>query len=76
MIPLTATGPEVYVVTTTAFFSDSHDDLYETIVHIKSLKIKSYPGENITYLYTVVLVDDDRLDSSGDFDHDHLGYIT
>ena len=48
LVPLTATGPEVFVSTMTTFFSNSYDDLEETINHIKSLKLKSYPGENVT----------------------------
>ena len=75
-MPLTATGPEVLVATTNAFISDSYDALEETLTHMKSLKLKSYPGENITDCCTAILVDDERLDSSGAFKPEHLGYIT
>ena len=44
LLPLTATGPDVFVITMTAFLSDSYDDLEETLNHMKSLKLKSDPG--------------------------------
>ena len=48
----------------------------ETLNNTKSLKLKSYPGENVTDCCAVILVDADRLESSGDFKPEHLGYIT
>ena len=48
LVPLTATGPEVFVATTTKFISDYYDALEGTLNHMKSLKIKSYPWENVT----------------------------
>ena len=45
---LTATVTEVFVVTMTKFLSDSYDALEETLTHMKILKLKSYPGENVT----------------------------
>ena len=48
LVTLTATGPEVFVATMTTFLSGSYDSLEETITHMKSLKLKSYPGENVT----------------------------
>ena len=75
-MPLTATGTEVFVYTMTKFLFDSYDDLEDTITQIKSLKLKSYPGENITDCYTVILVDAERLESAGAFKPEHLGYTT
>ena len=75
-MPLTATGPEVFVVTMTKFLSDSYDALEETINHMKSLKIKSYPGENVTDCCAAILVDAECLESDGAFKPEHLGYIT
>ena len=49
LVPLTATGPEVFVATMTTFLSDFCDALEETLTHMKRLKLKSYPGENVTY---------------------------
>ena len=43
---------------------------------MKSLKIKSYPGENVTYFCAEILLDADPLKSDGAFKSDHLGYIT
>ena len=44
LVPLIATGPEVYVAIMTTFLSDSYDALEETLNHMKSLKLKSYTG--------------------------------
>ena len=44
LLPLTATEPEVFVATVTKFLSDSYDALEETLNHMNSLKLKSYPG--------------------------------
>ena len=49
LVPLTATGPEVFVATMNKFLSDSYDALEETLTHMKSLKLKIYLGENVTY---------------------------
>ena len=43
---------------------------------MKSLKLKSYPGENVTDCCASILVDAERLESAGDFNPEHLGYIT
>ena len=76
MVPLTATGPEVFVATMTAFISDSYDALEETLTHMKSLKLKIYPEENVIDCCAAILVDAERLESDGDFKPEHLGYIT
>ena len=76
LVPLTATGPEVFVATMTTFLSDSYDALEETLNHMKSLKLKSYPGENVTDCCAVILVDAESLESAGSFKTENLGYIT
>ena len=76
LVPLTATGPEVFVANMTTFISDSYDDLEETVTHMKSIKLKSYPGENVTDFCAEILVDAELLESAGDFKPEHLGYIT
>ena len=43
---------------------------------MKSLKLKSYPGENVTDCCAAILVDSERLESDGAFKPEHLGYIT
>ena len=43
---------------------------------MKSLKLKSYPGENVTDCCAAILVDAERLESAGDFKPEQLGYIT
>ena len=75
-MPLTATGPEVFVATMTTFLSGSYGDLEETLNHMNILKLKSYPWENVTDFCAAILVDAERLDSSEAFKPEHLGYIT
>ena len=75
LVLLTATGPEVPVATMTIFLSDSYDDLEETLNHMNSLILKSYPGENVTDCCAAILVDAERLDSDWSFKPEHLGYI-
>ena len=55
LVPLTTTGPEVFVATMTTFLSDSYDALEETMNQMKSLKLKSYPGENVTDCCAAIL---------------------
>ena len=76
LVPLTATGPEVFVAIITAFLSDYYDALEETLTHMKSLKLKSYTGENATDFCAAILVDAERLESAGALKPEHLGYIT
>ena len=73
MVLLTATGPGVFVATMTIFLSNYYDDLEETLTHMKSLKLKIYPGENVTYFCAEILVDSDRLEIVGVFKPEHLG---
>ena len=75
-MPLTATGPEVFVSTMTTFIFDSYDALEETLTHMKILKIKRYPGENVTDFCVAILFDADILENAGAFKPEHLGYIT
>ena len=48
LVLLTENGPEVFVATITTFLSNSYDASEETLTHMKSLKLKSYPGDNVT----------------------------
>ena len=48
LVPLTETGPEVYVATMNIIISDYYDSLVETPDHMKSLKLKDHPGENVS----------------------------
>ena len=76
LVPVTATGPEVFVATMTTFLSDFYDALEETLTHLNNLKLKSYLGENVTDCCEEILVDAERLESDRDFNTEHLGYIT
>ena len=62
LVPLTETGPDVYVPIITIFISNYYYALEYTITHMKSIKIKSYPGYNVTYLYSMILIDDEHLE--------------
>ena len=48
LVPLTETGPDVFVTTMTTFLSNSYDGLEENITQMKSLKLKNYRRENVT----------------------------
>ena len=61
MVTLTETGPEVFVATMTPFLSDSYDALEDTLNHMKSLKLKIYPRDNVTDCCAEILVDDEHL---------------
>ena len=76
MVPLTATITEVFVATTTTYLSDSYGALEDTLNNMKSIKLKSYPGENVTYCCATISEDTERLDSVRAFNPDHLGYIS
>ena len=43
---------------------------------MKSLKLKSYPGENVKDCCAAILVDAERLESATAFKTEHIGYIT
>ena len=43
---------------------------------MKSIKLKIYPGKNVTDCCAAILVDTERLESAGAFKPEHLGYIT
>ena len=75
-MPLTATGPEVFVATMTTFLYNSYDALEETLTHMDILKLKIYPGENVTDLCASILVYSERLESDRSFKPEHIGYIT
>ena len=53
-----------------------YDALEDTITHKNSLKLKSYPGENVTDCCDEILVYAECLESAGDFKPEQLGYIT
>ena len=76
LVPLKETGSEFFVVTMTTFLSNCYDALEETLTHMNSLKLKIYPGDNVTYCCAEILVDDDSLEISGAFKPENLGYIT
>ena len=75
LVLLTSIGSKVYVSTMTMFLSNYYNALEETLTHMNSLKLKSHPGYNVTDCCAVILVDAERLESSGAFKPEHLGYI-
>ena len=76
LVLLTETRPEVYVATMTAVLSGSYDSLGGTLNHLKCLKLKYHPGNNASYLFSEILEYTERLESSGAFNPNHLGYVT
>ena len=75
LVSLRATGPEVYVFTMTTVLSGSYDYLEETLNYLKCLKLNNHTGDNFTELCAAILVDAEQLESTGDFNPEHLGYI-
>ena len=75
MVPLTATGPKVYVATINTVLSHSYDSFVKTLNHMNSLKLRDCSGENVVYCYYATLVDDERLESARAFNPGRLGYI-
>ena len=49
LVPLTATGPEVYVTTMTIFLSNFYDNVLETLNHLKSIKLEIYLRVNVMH---------------------------
>ena len=75
MVPLTATGPEVYVATMTTIISDSYYSLAGTQNQMKSLKLKYDQGGDTADCYNAILEYVEGLESAGAFKPEHLGYI-
>ena len=75
LVPLTATKPKVYVTTMVTIISNYWDSLLENLNHMKSLKLRYHPGENVTYCCGSILVDAERLEIYGAFNPEHIGYI-
>ena len=75
LVPLTSTGPEVYVATMTTVLSNYYDSLVDTINHTKSLKLKDHPWGNVTDFCDAILVYVERLESAVSFKPENLGYI-
>ena len=47
MVPLTATGPEVFFATMTKFLSNYYDALEDILTHMKRLKLKTFQGRTV-----------------------------
>ena len=75
LVPLTATGPEVYVATMTTIISDSYYSLADTLNQMKSLKLKDNQGGDTADCYDAILENVEGLESAGAFNPKHLGYI-
>ena len=75
LVSLISTRPGLYVAAMTTVLSDSYASLVETLNHMKSLKIKYHPGDDVAYFSYAILVNAGRLDSYRAFNLNHLGYI-
>ena len=76
LVPLTATGNEVYVDTITTVLSHSCYSLKETLTHLNCLKLKDRQGDNVAQLCAEILVNANRIESAEAFKTQRLGYIT
>ena len=74
-MPLTETGPEVYVATMTTMISGSCYSLVDTPNHMNNLKLKDHPGRYAADCYDAILENVEGLESAGAFNPEHLGYI-
>ena len=75
MVPMTATGTEVYVTTTTPIISDSYYSLVDTLNLMNNLKLKDNPGRDVADCYDAILENVESLENSRAFNPEHLGYI-
>ena len=75
LVPLTETGPEVYVATMTTIIPNSCYSLVDNLNHMKILKLKDCPGRDVTDFYDVILVNVESLESARAFNPKHLGDI-
>ena len=67
-VPMSASGPEVYVAIMTVCFSDSFEALEETKNELRKMKLTDFAGENVVDCAAKVLRLAERLDSAGEFD--------
>ena len=74
-MPLTATGPEVYVTTMTTIISNSYYSLVDTLNHTNNLELKDHQRSDAADCYDAILVSVESLESAGAFKPEHLGYI-
>ena len=75
LVLLTATGPKVYIFIMITVISRYCASLVENLNHMKSLKPKYHPGENVTDWRNAILVYSERLENAGAFNPEYLGYI-
>ena len=75
LVPMTATGPEVYVATMTTIISDSYYSLADTLNQTESLKLRDNQGADTADCYDAILENVEGLESDGAFKPKHLGYI-
>ena len=75
LLSMIDTGPEVFVATMITVLYNSYAYLVETLNHMKGLKLKYHTWDNVKDCCDAVLLDADRLESAGAFNHKYLGYI-
>ena len=54
LVPLTATGPEIYVAAMNIVFSGSYNYLVDTLNHMNILKLKDHPGGGVANFYDAI----------------------
>ena len=76
MVPLTSTGPKVYVATMKKNLSKSYCYSEDNLNCLKNLKLNSYLGGGVADCCAEILVYSYFLEISAAFKNDNLGYIT
>ena len=76
LVPLTATGHEVFVATMTTILYDSCHSLVDTLNHTKNLKLKDHPVRDAADCYDEILVNVESSESAGSFKPEHLDFIS
>ena len=67
LVPLKATGSDVYVATLTTMISNSYYSLMDTLNQMKNLKLKYHPGRDAAHCHDAILVNVESLESAGAF---------
>ena len=75
-LPITASGPEVFITTMHICLSDSYEALEETKKQLKTLKLSDFSGENVVNCCAQILMLAKCLDSAGAFEPNLLCAIT
>ena len=68
-VPITASGPEIFMTTATVCFSESYDALEQTKIELETIKLKDFPIKNVQDCVAKILDLCESLESRGAFDN-------